>query len=257
MGAMELAEGLRLDKLRCSAVHRAAEVDPAGTAPVWDAILVVEIPGPWPRDISEAEPFASLVGAPKPTIEGADGQRWRPQGVKPESPDGFVRVMAFERSVAGAGPFARREWLLPGADPSRVVGLLEGLVGADPDAVSGFDDWRDDHDGDVVDLLLCTHGTRDVCCGSSGPALHAEIVGLLGGTTTTAPDGGSVRVWRTSHAGGHRFAPTAVSLPEGVSWSHLDVELAEAIVRRRGETTDLGAHLPRIGDCRRRSGPGR
>ena len=51
-------------------------------------------------------------------------------------------------------------------------------------------------------LLVCTHGSRDACCGSLGVRL-AQI--LRSGH----------EVWEVSHLGGHRFAPTLWHLP---SW---------------------------------------
>lgn len=51
-------------------------------------------------------------------------------------------------------------------------------------------------------LLVCTHGSRDACCGSLGPKLAARL-------------GQDHQVWEVSHLGGHRFAPTLWHLP---SW---------------------------------------
>jgi hypothetical protein len=238
---MEHAEGLRLDKVRCAEVHAAQEADPAGSAPHWDAVLAVEIPGPWPREISEAEPFASLAGAPAATLRGPDGRTWRPQALSCDSEPEFVRVIAFERTTGAAGPFARREWVLPSADPAAVADLLRSLVDADPERLARHDRWRDDPDDATADLLLCTHGTRDVCCGGLGTDLYGEVVGALGGRDTT--DGHRRRIWRTSHTGGHRFAPTALSFPEGVAWAHLGVAQCRSIVERAGDPADLGAHM--------------
>ena len=64
-------------------------------------------------------------------------------------------------------------------------------------------------------VLVCTHGVRDTCCGAQGTRLAAALPGL----------GAGVRSWRTSHTGGHRFAPTALVLPEGTAWAYLDLEV--------------------------------
>lgn len=45
-------------------------------------------------------------------------------------------------------------------------------------------------------LLVCTHGTRDRCCGTLGVKLVKALRGQ------------GVEVWEVSHLGGHRFAPT-------------------------------------------------
>ena len=78
------------------------------------------------------------------------------------------------------------------------------------------------------DLLVCTHGRRDACCGSLGTAL---ALGLLADTDVAKA---GYQVGRTSHTGGHRFAPTAIVLPEGSMWAFLDADLASRVVRRDG-----------------------
>lgn len=53
-------------------------------------------------------------------------------------------------------------------------------------------------------ILLCTHGSRDRCCGILGGKLYAQLAQLQ-------PEW----VWQSSHLGGHRFAPTLLALPKG------------------------------------------
>ena len=59
-------------------------------------------------------------------------------------------------------------------------------------------------------IWVCTHGKRDRCCAKYGRALYDALSPL-------APD----RVWQTSHLGGHRFAPTLVTLPDGLCYGHV------------------------------------
>lgn len=68
-------------------------------------------------------------------------------------------------------------------------------------------------------FLVCTHGSRDSCCGSLGPRL-AELLAPLG------------EVWEVSHMGGHRFAPTMWQLPSWRVYGRLPLEAAR--------TADLG-----------------
>lgn len=53
-------------------------------------------------------------------------------------------------------------------------------------------------------LLVCTNGKRDRCCALYGLALYQALTEI-----------GGAAVWQTTHLGGHRFAPTLVSLPDG------------------------------------------
>jgi hypothetical protein len=52
--------------------------------------------------------------------------------------------------------------------------------------------------------------------------------------------GGECRVWRSTHFGGHRFAPTVLDFPEGRFWGFLDPERGESLILRRGEAAALG-----------------
>jgi hypothetical protein len=74
--------------------------------------------------------------------------------------------------------------------------------------------------------LVCTHGARDRCCAKWGMPMFEAL-------RARAPH----RVWQSSHLGGHRFAPTIVTLPFGLMWGRLSVEQLEALddVLRRGE----------------------
>ena len=223
--------------MRCALRHVAEQVDPAGTASVWDAVLVVEVPLPWARDITEAEPFASLCERPVGTITGSDGRTWRPQGIVPDDPDAGVRVIAHEGPSEGVGPMTRREWLVPPDARADLVALCRALLEADAPALERFEGMRDDPPAGTVDVLLCTHGARDVCCGGSGTALFNEVLAAMDTRHSHA------RLFRTSHTGGHRFAPTALSFPEGVAWAHLDAGTLLAVLAHDGDPATLGPHV--------------
>jgi hypothetical protein len=83
------------------------------------------------------------------------------------------------------------------------------------------------------DVLLCCHGRRDVCCGAAGTRLFQEVAGAAGL---------SADLWRTSHLGGHRFAPTALILPEGTMWAYLDASLLTGIINRSIPVSQVVAH---------------
>ncbi|MFZ4517773.1 MAG: sucrase ferredoxin [Microthrixaceae bacterium] len=207
--------------IRCAPFHEAEAADPVGSAGHYDAFLVVEVPLPWARDISMCEPFATLAGGEVlAAVVAADGRRWRPMGVVPAPGSDRRRVTAYDRSVrGGGGPYRRREWTVP---PSELVGLCRAVLdGTAPPASARPEEVA----AEVVDLLVCTHGRRDVCCGGAGSLLYAEVEQLCAGR----PD---VRVRRCSHTGGHRFAPTALTFPDGFAWAHLDPATAAAVARR-------------------------
>jgi hypothetical protein len=120
--------------------------------------------------------------------------------------------------------FSRQEW--EATSDSVIARTLDLLATSTP---------RDrDRSAKVVDVLICGHGRRDACCGSSGTALFRS---LCRSDAPRLPS--NLRIWRTSHLGGHRFAPTAVTLPDGCAWAFLDVEGLSRIIRREGPVSDL------------------
>jgi hypothetical protein len=87
-------------------------------------------------------------------------------------------------------------------------------------------------ESDRAHLLVCTNGTRDVCCAAKGRPVALGVAALQ-------PD----RVWEVTHTSGHRFAATAVLLPAGTLHGRLDVAAAEELLHAadRGETVVAGS----------------
>jgi hypothetical protein len=88
-------------------------------------------------------------------------------------------------------------------------------------------------DQDARHVLICTHGRRDRCCGSGGTRLYEQVA-----PGWRRPE----QLWRTSHLGGHRFAPTALILPEGTMWAFLDPPTLAAIVDRSADVGQVGRY---------------
>jgi hypothetical protein len=50
------------------------------------------------------------------------------------------------------------------------------------------------------------------------------------------------RVWRCSHTGGHRFAPTAITVADGRAWAYADADLLVGVIERSIPVSDLHGH---------------
>lgn len=247
--SLHVADELSIEKVRCAPFHAALGVDPVGTAGSYDVFLCVEIPLPWQRDISMEEPFLTVLGAGTASVVGADGRRIRPQGIVPApGAEGWTRVLVHERparagegSVPAGGPYRRTEWWV---QPDEAVDLCRAVVDADAEVLARFEPRKVPSPEGVVDLYVCTHGKRDVCCGAQGATLHDQ---LALAQAQLAPEDGSMdrsgwRLWRVSHTGGHRFAPTALTFPDGYAWAHLDPELAFGLATRTADPARARRH---------------
>jgi hypothetical protein len=207
------ASDARID-LRCSTWARLNSVQPAGTAGSSRGFLLVEWPPPWPRDPSEIPELVELCAH-------AAAQGVRVQLVLPNQEGSEARVVhySWERSD---GRYAGRELAV---SPDEVVDagwrILAGSV----------------HEASRVNaqvVLICGHGSRDRCCGSLGVALERQFA--------KEHDADEVRVLRTSHTGGHRFAPTGLVFPEGTAWAYLDASVLRSIQTRNRPASELISH---------------
>jgi len=51
-----------------------------------------------------------------------------------------------------------------------------------------------------------------------------------------------VRVWRTSHTGGHRFAPTLIDFPDGRYWAFADRQLLKNLLTHGKQLNSIIDH---------------
>ena len=194
--------------LRCSLWARAQGLDPAGTAGSYSGYLLLDIPLPWPRDVSEIPEVAALS-------ERLSGSQLRVQATVPSGSPHRAVLYRLRTGTAWTGSFEGRSTPVGDSLVAAVEGLLAG--GGNPQAGR--------------DLLVCGHGRRDVCCGSAGTDLAMKLA-----RGSLPPD---VRLHRTSHTGGHRFAPTFIVLPEATLWAFADIDLVMRVLQRRGDAADV------------------
>jgi hypothetical protein len=223
----------------CSEWARSEHLDPVGSAGHYQGFLLVEQPLPWPFDVStlpelvEVARLAAAAGlrlqAVKPVAQQEATKAGRQdiddtggQGEPPAATESLRRLVCYRSARPGwAGPLVRSERVVA---PGSLAQATADVLSRDP----VIEEPRGPGD-QVIDVLVCTHGRRDACCGGRGMELVNEVLRdpLLG------PRDG-VRLWRTSHTGGHRFAPTAILLPTGTMWAWADVPLLRAAALSEG-----------------------
>ena len=186
---------------RCCEASEAAGESIAATASYVRNWLVVEVPGTWPRDVSDE------AGLPTAAREAA--QAWL--GRTPASRALFARQPG--RTRAG-----RHRVLVVRADDDAAelrrfeVSELDELASLDLDGAG------EPASGSLV--LVCGHGTRDRCCALRGTAVYGALAAALG------PDD----LWISSHQGGHRFAANVLVLPQAVQLGRVGVDEAALVV---------------------------
>jgi hypothetical protein len=216
----------------CSVVSKGVEEDPAGCGRPFDRYLGIEVVPPWSDDVTESPRFPEGL---REAVERAQhaGVIGKFTALFPDpvySREGYVKTLYLHKPP---GPFAAYEKCEYAVPAGEIVPLVEALEEG-PDGLSRFGRYKEDT-SHVRDILVCTHGSHDACCGKFGyPAYEALRYGYAGASKR------QLRVWRTSHIGGHRFAPTLIDFPEGRYWGHLEPVALEKLVLRKGPVSGLG-----------------
>jgi hypothetical protein len=228
------ADDEAIDRACAIASLRAGE-DPTGWAIAAARFVVVEVPLPWPAEIEAA------AGMPPGLAEVVEGLEARGHGevhleaVVPgaDAVEGRVRTVLFDGAGEVRGGYRRVEASLATDQVAPFTAAwAEGLSLAA---------WSRDlvpTDG-ARDIIVCTHGSHDPCCGRFGAVAHRVLDRL--------PHDPGLRLWRGSHTGGHRFSPTLIDLPDGRSWGRLDATDLATILRRDAPPSTLAGKYRGLG----------
>ncbi|MBP2330799.1 hypothetical protein JOF56_011184 [Kibdelosporangium banguiense] len=198
----------------CAVVVRMLGGSPAGTAAHMRSWMLIEYPGPWAGDALEQ---ALAEAFPDP------GQREHVEQLRAEG----LRTLLIRQPgrharephlpgrrvfVGGTGPQGR--WM----ECFRIDELSE-LSEVDLDAiVAGRGGLGVPHPGPM--FLVCTHGTKDMCCALLGRPLAASLGAKYPG-----------RAWEVSHVGGDRWAGNLLVVPDGFLHGQLDANEADQVVK--------------------------
>jgi hypothetical protein len=169
----------------CSADNRGASI--VGSAPVENAYLILELAKPWPKKVKAQGAIAEF----KPLLKGSKEE---------------VKLLATPR--IDWLPLCQRPWALLVRWKDGQA-LIQELPGHPEEIKAALDGAPSGHSYPLY--LVCTHGTRDRCCGTLGFPVYRTLV-----------EKSSRKVLQVSHLGGHRFAPVVLALPEWRFFGHMD-----------------------------------
>ncbi|WP_251965798.1 sucrase ferredoxin [Salinibacter ruber] len=212
----------------CSRLARSHGVSPRGTATEATHWLLIEDPSPWSTDAVEDAAWGpsvhEAIAGWTDTMSDLRVQLIR-RGLQRWDDPGRIRCIAVR---AGPRPVVR-EWSLGAYGDLPALRVPEALRGSGPAPEAG------------PLVLTCVNGRRDACCAKWGRPVAQAVA-------EAAPEA----AWQTSHLGGHRFAPTALVLPDGTHYGWLrPADMADLVgAHRDGHLHDLdrvrgAVHQPR------------
>lgn len=197
----------------CSAGSIAAAEPLAGTASVAQSWVVIEQPGPWGRQALIDSHLDPLLGESLLAASTHSGTTI----LLARHPDRLERDDASRHDTG-----TRNVWVAhtaPGHTRMRhgMTADLSEIASWDFNAIANGSLPSFGSTTKESLLLICTHSGRDQCCALLGRSLMNQTMDRLDGHDRAS-------VWEASHIGGHRFAPTALSLPSGTVYGRLEVE---------------------------------
>ena len=205
------------DPSRCSVASLRRGDPQAGTAPVASRWLLVEHQGPWAKKPMDTEPLLGPVGAEVDERAASFGGKVllvrRPGRRAPGAEEHHWYAVDTVRRT-----WVRGTWRTPAdlLDAARALG----------------DDLSASQEEAEPMVLVCTHGVRDACCAVRGRPIVTTLSRAL-------PE----QVWECTHLGGHRFAGTLLSLPDGACFGRLDPQSAVEVVRAHQQGRTDPTHL--------------
>jgi len=234
-----LTQDILTDCRFCSQVSKAAGEDPIGTARMLDHWLIVELAQPWTEKMFQEDPRITPLVELFKQLFMKHGIRISPVLIVPDreySRPGQTRVMHYWRPRGQFAQFEKQEFIAPETEATQLaIALMKNIVGQ-PNTLSQFQHYRQDT-SHIRDIMVCTHGNVDAACARFGYPIYKTLRDEY-----AAPSNGTLRVWRCSHFGGHKFAPTLIDLPTGQYWAHIEPRMLNALIHRQGDVSQLRSH---------------
>ena len=219
-----------MNPLSCALSARQAGEALIGTAGHYQAYVFIECPVPWPTKALDSRHIPLALRQYVKAVEAQRSVRFLCISRGKASAPARTVVLVYERtdrlalnsfSAGFANRYDGQEFQVESLD--QVVTCLETY-------------WQGNGSGQTIDrqdIFVCTHGMRDKCCAQFGQPL------FIAAKRSVEQGKLPARVWKVSHIGGHRFAPTAISLPDGRYYGRLTLAALKAIATRSGPISQL------------------
>lgn len=214
-----------MTKFFCSDFSRQAGEDIIGTGTNYSTYVLIECPTPWEFEAFDSkcvpQDLRDLVAEVKKVKLSVRFLLIAPNKSKSTS---STKILIYEKQKSWiSNGYRKREFDVENIEQVAPV-VRQYLRGEPPDC--------DSEENQTRDILVCTHGSHDICCARYGNRFYFQAVATIYELGLS-----NVRIWRVSHIGGHRFAPTMIDFPDGRYYGALDQESFRSILTRTGDIT--------------------
>lgn len=212
-----------MDKFFCAEASRQVGEDIIGSGSIYQTYVLVECALPWvseafeskhvPQNLKNLEEEVKQSKLPVRFLLIADNQTKDKKHTK---------VLIYNKSKEGFSTgYSKQEFTVTNLE--QVADLVRNYLNR-----NGYADKN--NQSKIRDILVCTHGSHDMCCARYGNPFYMQALDAISELSLS-----NIRIWRASHFGGHRFAPTAIDFPDGRYYGVLDQPSFKSILTRSGD----------------------
>jgi hypothetical protein len=207
----------------CSESSRQAEEDIIGSGTNYQTYVLIECPLPWAPEAFDSPLIPdNLKNLVEEVKQNKISLRFLLIASNQSKNNNSIKVLIYEQS---------KEELSKGYDKQEFnLEEIEQVAAVVRSYLSGEALNCQQEINEARDILICTHGSHDKCCAKYGNPFYTQAVATVLNLNLS-----SVRIWKSSHFGGHRFAPTAIDFPDGRYYGVLDSESFQSILTRTGD----------------------
>lgn len=219
-----------MNKFFCADNSRQLQEDMIGTATNYQTYILVECPTPWtyeafnskwvPDNLRILVEEVKRAKMPICFLLIANDQS---HGVKDTT------LLIYQQQKGLIKGYSKQEFKLPN---------IEKAAGVVSKYLAGFNTDYEIETPSSRDILICTHGSHDQCCARYGNPFYFYAQNYAQNYAENKIydlQSNQVRIWKSSHFGGHRFAPTAIDFPQGRYYGILDQNTFPSILNYSGD----------------------
>lgn len=207
----------------CADSCRKVEEDIIGSGTNYQTYILIECPTPWASEAFESKSvpqnLKNLVDEVKQQHQSVRFLLIASERLRTTN---FTKILIFDKKQDGLSRgYHKKEFNVETLENVADT-VRKYLAGETPDCEIENNSTRD--------ILVCTHGSHDKCCARYGIPFYMQALATISDLSLS-----HVRIWKASHFGGHRFAPTMIDFPEGRYYGILDRESFKSILTRTGD----------------------
>ncbi|AFY49077.1 hypothetical protein Nos7524_3280 [Nostoc sp. PCC 7524] len=212
-----------MNNIFCAEESCQAKEDPIGTALNRQYYILLEVPLPWTSQPLDSKNIPNQLKDLQSAIEEA-ASYVRLVFIYNANyyQSGRTRLIIYYQTEEISSGYSKQEYIL--SDINDAVPIIQKCIRNETPARVETTNIQ------TRDFLVCTHGSHDKCCAKYGNPFYRQALATVENLSLS-----HVRVWQSSHFGGHRFAPTMIDLPEGRYYARLNQQSFTAILIRSGD----------------------